>query len=200
MKTISRFVCAIFLVACAMPAVAHDHEHHHEAQAAPVPLSESLFNITDTWVTSDGKPFHLSELGGSPSVIAMIYTSCKDVCPLIVEDMKKIERNLPASLSGKVHFAVFSFDPDRDTTKKLEDFAEAHQVNKPTWVVANGKPESVRRLSVSLGLKYKKTRTGDYEHGVGIYVLDKDGVIQFVQSKLLQDGEDAVTALRKLEH
>ena len=198
MKTISGFVCAMFLVACSMPVVAHDHEHHHEAQAAPMPQSESLFNITDTWVTSDGKPFHLSELGGNPSVIAMIYTSCKDVCPLVVEDMKKIERNLPAALSGKVRFAVFSFDPDRDTTIILKDYSEAHGINTPTWVVANGKPEAVRRLAVSLGLKYKKTKSGDFEHGVGIYVLDDAGVIQYVQSKLLQDGEDAVTTLRKL--
>jgi len=55
----------------------------------------------------------------------MIYTSCKDICPLIVEDMKKIETSIALITSGKSRFAVFSFDPERDTTRKLKEYAES---------------------------------------------------------------------------
>lgn len=194
MRKVSKFICAMLLLASPIPAFAHTHE----AQTTPAPKSESLFNITDTWITSDGKPFQLTELSGNPSVIAMIYTSCKDVCPLVVEDMKKIERRLPASQVGKVHFAVFSFDPERDTTKKLQEYAKAHGIDTPAWVIANSKAEAVRRLAVALGLKYKKTKSGDFEHGIAIYILDDTGVVQYVQTKLGQDVEDAITALKKI--
>jgi protein SCO1 len=196
MRKVSRFMWAMFFLAGAMPALAHTHE----TQATPVPQSESLFNITDDWTTSDGKPFQLHELGGNPSVIAMIYTSCRDICPLIVADMKKIERHLPATQVGKVHFAVFSFDPERDTSRKLKEYAQAHGIDTPSWVVASGKPEAVRRLAVALGMKYKKTRSGDFEHGVSIYILDDDGVVRHVQTSLGQDGEAALAVLKGMAH
>lgn len=51
-----------------------------------------------------------------------------------------------------------------------------------------------------LGLKYKKTQSGDFEHGIAIYILDETGTIQYVQTKLGQDGEGAVSTLMKLVH
>src|ERR1035437_756766 len=113
MRNVSMFGWALIFCACVIPGFASSHEHEHEEQSKPAPQTESLFNITDNWTTSNGQEFHLDALGGNPSVIAMIYSSCKDVFPLIVEDMKKIERHLPSAQAGKVHFAVFSFDPAR---------------------------------------------------------------------------------------
>ncbi len=196
MRKVTKFIWTMALVACAIPAVAHMHEE----QTTPVPKSESLFNITDSWTTSNGKQFHLNELSGNPSVIAMIYTSCKDICPLIVEDMKRIERRLPAARAGKVNFAVFSFDSERDTTKKLKEYAKSHGIDSSTWVVANSKSEVVRRLAVVLGMKYKKTKTGDFEHGIAIYILDEAGVVQYVQTNLGQNEEEAILALKHMEH
>ncbi len=196
MKKVFKFIWVMFFLTCAIPVFAHTHE----AQTTSIPQSESLFNITDTWTTSDGKPFHLNELSGNPSIIAMIYTSCKDVCPLIVEDMKKIVRSLPASQVGKVHLAAFSFDPERDTSKKLKEYAEAHGIDTPAWVIANSKPEAVRRLAAALGMKYKKNKSGDFEHSVSIYILDDAGVVQYVQTILGHDEEDAVTVLKKMMH
>ena len=182
----------LLLFACAIPAFAHTFE----MESSTEPQSESVFNIPDTWTTSDDKPFHLVELKGEPTVIAMIYTSCKDICPLIVEDMKKIERHLPASQSGKVHFAVFSFDPDRDTTIVLKEYAKSHGIDSSRWIIARSTPDAVRRLAVALGMKYKKTKSGDYQHSKLISIMDEDGIIKFHQGDIGENGEDAMLALK----
>jgi len=196
MKTISTIKWALLLLSFSIAAFAHTHqtdEHAAEHQ------SDSIFNITDTWTTSDDKPFHLAELNGSPTVIAMIYTSCKDVCPFIVEDMKKIERQLSASQAEKVRFAVFTLDSDRDTTKKLRDYARAHGIDSSRWIVARSSPDAVRRLAAAIGMEYKKTKSGGFEHSKLISILDKNGIIKYQQSDIGVNGEDAVLAINRLQ-
>lgn len=195
MKKILEIMWSILFFVCSIPAIAHTHD----TQAAP-PQTESLFNITDTWTTSDGKPFHLDDLKGGPSVIAMIYTSCKDVCPLTVEDMKRIERSLPTTLSKKVHFAVFSFDPDRDTTDKLKKYAISHGIDSSRWFVTNSSADAVRRLAVALGVKYKKNKAGDFEHSTLISILDGSGVVKYQQSNIGQSEEKAILVLKGMSH
>lgn len=175
------------------------HAHTHQAMSADDHQSESLFNITDTWTTIDEKPLHLADLDTGPTVIAMIYTSCQDVCPLIVEDMKKIERRLTGAQADTVRFAVFSMDPDRDTIKKLKDYARAHGIDSSRWIVARSSPEAVRRFAVAIGMKYKKLKSGDFEHSKLISVMDRNGVIQYQQSDIGLDGGSAVNAIIHLQ-
>lgn len=176
------------------------YAHTHQAMSADDHQSESLFNITDTWTTIDEKPLHLADLNTGPTVIAMIYTSCQDVCPLIVEDMKKIERRLTGAQADTVRFAVFSMDPDRDTIKKLKDYARAHGIDSSRWIVARSSPEAVRRLAVAIGMKYKKLKSGDFEHSKLISIMDQNGVIQYQQSDIGLDGESAANAIIRLQH
>lgn len=175
------------------------HAHTHQSMSADDHQSESLFNITDTWTTIDEKPLHLADLNTGPTVIAMIYTSCQDVCPLIVEDMKKIERRLTGAQADTVRFAVFSMDPDRDTIKKLKDYARAHGIDSSRWIVARSSPEAVRRLAVAIGMKYKKLKSGDFEHSKLISVMDRNGVIQYQQSDIGLDGGSAENAIIHLQ-
>jgi protein SCO1/2 len=180
---------------CTGSAQAHEHPMGGPMAEAQ---SGSLFNLKDTWTTSGGKPFRLDELAGQPAVVAMIYTSCRDICPRVIEDMKRVERQLPPELAGKVRFAAFSFDTKRDTEARLRQYAKAHGINTPSWTLARAEPHAVRRLSVALGMKYKKLPGGDFEHDTLIVVLDKDGIIRHRRNSLEAGPEETVAALKKL--
>ena len=201
-KNSSSQLLLSLMLACSLPAFADNHEHHHHSQEAKTsfetPGTESVFNITDNWTAADGKTFQLSSLNGKPTVIAMIYTSCQYVCPLTIQNMKRIERALPASDAGKVNFAVFSFDPERDTPAKLTAFAKTHAITAPSWVLAQGSPSAVRKLAVTLGIKYKKVQAGDYEHDATISILDSKGVIKHQTDAMNKNIDDASAALEKL--
>jgi protein SCO1/2 len=164
----------------------------------PEPQTGSVFNLDDAWTTSEGKSFHLRDLAGKPTVVAMFYTSCKDVCPLIVVNMKKIERALPPDLLGKVQFAAFSFDTERDTTEKLKEYAVVRHIDSPSWLLARSDSGAVRRLSVALGIKYKKLRAGDFEHDTLITILDRNGVITHQQLHLDQGIDETISAIKKM--
>lgn len=189
-----------FILALSSPAFADNHEHHHHPQqtAASAPSTDSVFNITDNWTAANGSAFQLSALGGKPTVIAMVYTSCQYVCPLTVQNIKRIERSLGATQAANTNFALFSLDPERDTPAKLTEFAKLHGITSPSWTLAQGNASAIRKLAVTLGVKYKKVESGDYEHDATIFILDKDGVVKYqadAMNKNMNGASDALKAL-----
>jgi len=188
------------ILALNSPAFADNHEHHHHPQqtAASAPSTDSVFNITDNWTAANGSAFQLSALGGKPTVIAMVYTSCQYVCPLTVQNIKRIERSLGATQAANTNFALFSLDPERDTPAKLTEFAKLHGITSPSWTLAQGNASAIRKLAVTLGVKYKKVESGDYEHDATIFILDKDGVVKYqadAMNKNMNGASDALKAL-----
>lgn len=200
MKTNLKTQCILSLfLTCSVPAFAENHEHHHHHQhetTLSAPSTDSVFNITDQWTDANGKTFQLSRLGGKPTVIAMVYTSCQYVCPLTVQNIKRIERSLTEAQAGKVNFALFSFDPERDTPAKLTAFAKLHGITSPSWTLAQGSAGSVRKLAVTLGVKYKKVAGDDFEHDAIISILDSKGVIKY-QADAMNKNLDSVTEALK---
>ncbi len=202
MKTNIKMQLALsLLLACSSPAFADNHEHHQHHQhetTLSAPSTDSVFNINDQWTDADGKTFQLSKLGGKPTVIAMIYTSCQYVCPLTVQNIKRIERSLTEAQAGKVNFALFSFDPERDTPAKLTAFAKLHGITSPSWTLAQGSAGAVRKLAVTLGVKYKKVAGNDFEHDAIISILDSKGVIKY-QADAMNKNVDGVTEALKAQ-
>jgi len=206
-KLLLPLLLACSALTVSFQALAEEHEHHHHqhetSSATPDPAAvstDSIFNITDSWTAADGKAFQLDQLGGKPTVVAMVYTSCQYVCPLTVQNIKRIERALPAAQAGKVNFALFSFDPQRDTPAKLAEFAKLHSITAPSWVLAQGSESAVRKLAVTLGIKYKKVQSGDYEHDATISILDSNGVVKFQSDAMNKNVNDATDALKALLH
>lgn len=179
-------------------AISYAHEHQSEGRKIVTTKSDSLFNITDTWTSSEGAPLQISQLNGKPTVIAMVYTSCQMVCPMIVSDMQRVEKSLSKAEAAKVNFAVFSFDPDRDTPAKLKEFASAHGISSDRWTLATSNPSAVRKLAVSLGIKYKKDKSGDFDHDALVTILDSEGVIRYQQYSVGKSMDEATAALKKL--
>ncbi len=204
MKTnLKNNVLLSLLLACTAPAFAdnhkhHEHHHHQHETTLSAPSTDSVFNINDQWTAADGKTFQLSKLGGKPTVIAMVYTSCQYVCPLTVQNIKRIERSLTEAQAAKVNFALFSFDPERDTPAKLSAFAKLHNITAPSWTLAQGSTGSVRKLAVTLGVKYKKVAGGDFEHDATISILDSNGVIKFQADAMNKNIDGATEALKAL--
>lgn len=194
-ETLKSKWLVLMLMACCGSAMAHTHQGDEPMHTIPQPTS--LFNITDHWTTSEDKSFQLQELEGKPTVITMIYTSCQYVCPVVVENMKKIQKAIPVSQAGKVNFVVVSFNPE-DTADKLKEFGKTHDIESPSWILAYGNAKYVRKLAVALGIKYKKTKSGDYEHDTIVTILDPSGVIKYQQNALGQSMNGASLMLNKM--
>jgi protein SCO1/2 len=86
----------------------------------------SLYDLESKWATQDGASVALSSFAGKPVILAMGYTTCKDICPAVVANMMWIEKHLPSDAAGRVRFAFFSFDSEADTPERLRLYAGGH--------------------------------------------------------------------------
>jgi len=167
--------------------------------AAEKPLTDkSLYQIESKWTSDVGCEVKLGVLRGRPQVVAMFFASCEYACPVIVENLKEIERKLPEGLRGKVDFLLVSFDTERDTTAVLHAYREKQTLSVKNWTLLRGSEDDVRELSALLGVNYKKDAKGQFSHSNLITVLDAEGVIAFQQTGLNKDAAETIAALQKL--
>ncbi|MGP8122743.1 MAG: SCO family protein [Xanthobacteraceae bacterium] len=178
---------------------AHDHDHEHMSMQPMKPLSgTSLYNLTSNWTNQDGKAVALASLRGEPVVVAMAYTSCKDICPMIVADMVAIEDLAKQKSTAKLRFAFFSIDSAIDTPERLKVYAAEHGLDTAHWTLFHGDDKAVRELAAALGVRYSRDASGGFDHSAIISLLDADGNIIFQQLDAKLDVSEMVKKIEAL--
>jgi cytochrome oxidase Cu insertion factor (SCO1/SenC/PrrC family) len=104
--------------------------------------------------------FHADMLAGRTVLINVIYTSCKDACPLLTQQLVQVRQALPPGLFGQqVFFVSLSSDPLTDTPQALEKFARQQGADTPGWSFLTGRKENVEHILKKLG-QYSETVEG----------------------------------------
>lgn len=177
---------AITLMASCKPAVKSANNNTVKAGQSKELDGESLYQLNGTWDDQFGDTIKLSKLSGKIPVMAMVFTRCTFSCPRTIDDLKAIEKQLPADKKDKVVFVLVSFDSDRDHTAELKKFAKKMKLGK-NWLMLHGNEEDVRELSMLLDVKYKKQPNGDFTHSTVISLLNTEGVIAAQTERLGAD-------------
>ncbi len=168
---------------------------------APAAFTDkSIYQTESAWTTDQGKQLKLSELRGRPQVVAMFFASCQFACPILVNDMKRLESSLPAELRSRIGFTLVSFDTERDTPSALAEYRKAHALTKDRWTLLRGSPDDVLELAALLGVKYKADANGQFAHSNIITILNANGEIVYQQIGLNQDIQKARQTLQQLLH
>jgi len=125
----------------------------------------------------------------------MLYASCREACPLLLADIKRIEMELPQQVRPNLRVVLVSLDPERDTPEILQALARAHRVDESRWRLVSGSDETVREIAAVLGIKYRRLPDGSFNHSSVITLLDRSGVIQ---SRVEGIGQPHADLLRRL--
>ncbi|MBI3992544.1 MAG: SCO family protein [Candidatus Lambdaproteobacteria bacterium] len=203
-RVLARFA-AFAATALLLPGLllAHGSAHRGSEELPPAPrpaafADHSIYQLGSLWWNDRGAQQPLSALRGRPVVLAMLYTSCENTCPVLVEDMKRIERALaPAELRG-VTFALFSYDPARDTPAALAAYRLKRNLPDDGWRLFTGDADAVLELAAVLGVKYKPDGYGDFQHSNLITVLDAEGVVRHQQVGLNAPAAETAALLHTL--
>ncbi len=109
--------------------------------------------------------------------MALFFTHCEYACPIIVNDLKRIEAALPNKLRDRVDFLLISIDTERDTPEVLHAYRESRQLPTTHWSLLHGSADDVRELAALLGVNYRKDARGQYAHSNVITLLNAEGEI-----------------------
>jgi cytochrome oxidase Cu insertion factor (SCO1/SenC/PrrC family) len=156
---------ALALVAGIPAQSALAHEKHHPAPAAGAAAAlaqpadtggthDARSYFTDTeLITQDGRPvqFYSDVLKDRVVLLNVVYTSCKDACPLITRKLKEVRDALGQPLARKVHFISISSDPETDSPQALKTFAAKNEADDPNWIFLTGTKANVDVVLGRLG-------------------------------------------------
>jgi len=158
----------------------------------------SFYLLEGNWKSEKNKTINWSSLKGNNYVMSMIFTNCTYACPVIVNNLKKVEAGLSSKDLKKVKFLLVSIDPERDTPEALLKFANRFNLDLNKWQLLTSGESNVSELAAVLGFKYKKEIDGSFSHSNIITVLNKDGEIDYQHFGLNKSIDDVVEAINKL--
>jgi len=167
-----------------------------EKPAAPL-TDKSLYQLNSAWTNDAGGSVALTTLRGRPVLIAMFFASCEYACPVLVNDLKRLEAALPEDVRGNVQLVLVTFDTKRDTPPALRAFRERMELG-PQWTLLTSTPSAVQELAMLLGVKFKQDSRGQFAHSNLITVLNAEGEIVHQHAGLQGDVSTAAKVVAQL--
>lgn len=185
------FVIAICISSCSY----HTDGNAKPADLGPLP-DNSIYQLDAAFTTQHGEEVQWSSFRGKPVVVAMVFTNCEFACPMITQDIKKLQSKLPEEKQENVEFLLISFDTKRDTAATLQSFAREMDLDE-RWTLLHGSVEDVRQMSMLLDVRYKDVGNGLFSHDNVIHLLNANGEIVARSEGL---GKEINNLLEKIKH
>jgi protein SCO1/2 len=157
-----------------------------------IPGPGSIYGLRSDWTNDAGASFRLSSLAGNFLVLALIFTRCPSVCPLLVHDLRAAQERMPGRVLERTHFALFSIDPEHDSVTALRAYRERMQLATAHWTLARASADAVRELAATLGFAFSADTAGLPLHSKLVTLLDPSGV-PVVQSEELAANPELLT-------
>ncbi|GAB5407669.1 MAG: SCO family protein [Balneolaceae bacterium] len=117
---------------------------------------------------------------GKYVVLGFIYTNCPDICPLITQNLIKIQREL--GYPDDVQFLGVTFDPERDTPSVLANYKEVFKLDK-NFDFLTGEPSIVSAFMDSVRVRSQVSLSTTTEDGKELYFLNHSDKIMVLDKK-----------------
>ena len=130
---------------------------------------------------SDAGPVQLDDFRGKLTLLYFGYTSCPDVCPTSLANIKLALGGLTPEESAQVQVIFVSVDPARDTPEALGRYVRMFENN---FIGATGTREEIDLMTSAFGVKYKINEpdaNGNYSvnHTSFTILIDRNGYYIF---------------------
>ncbi|QIL20295.1 SCO family protein [Thermomonas sp. HDW16] len=190
MKTtlVMKTVLLTALLSSTIPAAARD---------TPLP-TDSVYQLQAQLVDQDGRSQAWRALRGKPRLVAMFYTSCQYICPLIVDSGKAVEHQLTPAERNRLGITLVSMDPARDTPKALRAVVDKRKLDTRHWSLLAPRKDDVRDIAGVLGVRYRALADGEFNHSSAMILLDADGRVLARSEKMgTQPDPEFVATVRR---
>lgn len=123
----------------------------------------------------DGRRVRLVDFRGRPLLVTLVYTSCADVCPTLIENLYPAVEAAQETF-GHDGFSVITvgFDVKKDTPKQMRAFARAHGADLPNWRFLSADQANLDGLARAVGFAIFR-RAGGFDHLAQVSIVDREG-------------------------
>jgi protein SCO1/2 len=126
-----------------------------------------------------GTQFTMSPVNADLLVVYFGYTSCPDVCPTTLADLRTAVRGL-GDEADRIDVAMATVDPGRDDAARLTDYIQSFFPGGHG--LRTDDPEELAEAADAFGVSYDVFENADgeveVEHSAFLYAVDGDGLIR----------------------
>lgn len=133
------------------------------------------FSFTD----QNGKTITNEDYRGKVYVVEFFFTTCPDICPIMTENMIKIQNEFIGN--PNVGIASFTIDPIHDTPEILREYAKEKGITKLQWHLLTGEKEKIFKLAnegFNLYVGEIPDTEAGFEHSGFFALVDQEGNIR----------------------
>jgi protein SCO1 len=141
----------------------------------------SFVSMDSRFVDEQGEPVSLRQLVKAPTILAMVYYECPNVCDLLLTGIAGALHSLSAVPGTDYNVVTISVDPQetpKDARKAKRISIDSVQAPFPpeAWRFLTGDQADIDAVAQSIGFQYKQDEDG-YDHPVAIVILSPEGKI-----------------------
>jgi protein SCO1/2 len=163
------------------------------ACAGATPQTLPAFVLTN----QSGQLVRAEDLRGRVTVVSFLFTTCRDVCPLMTAQLARVQAQVRAEgLASRVGFVSISVDPVTDTPDVLARYAAGFGASLATWHFLTGPPDEVGRLLRELDVVTGSG--GAVGHSTVVLFVDGEGRIAERSTEIDLDPERVLPKIRRL--
>ena len=128
--------------------------------------------LDHVFTDADGGTFRLSDVGGTPLVVSLVFTACAESCPILIETLADaVEVAQDAFGPSSFSVVTIGFDSEHDSPERMRDYAASHDIDVPQWRFLSGPSETVDALIEELGYLRLSSPRG-FDHVAQTSIVD----------------------------
>jgi protein SCO1/2 len=148
----------------------------------------------------EGRVVRLSDMRGRVVLLAFIYASCPDACPLLTQRMAVLQGRLRRAglFPRRAVFLSVTVDPARDTPAVLARYAAGFGADPAGWWFLREVPERLAPALAAYDEWVRPLPGGDLEHPARLHLVDPRGRVREIYSLALFDERQAFLDIQAL--
>ncbi|WP_456444494.1 SCO family protein [Deinococcota bacterium DY0809b] len=132
-------------------------------------------------------PVTLADFRGKVVLVFFGYAHCPDVCPLTLNHLAHLYRELGEP--EQLQVVAISIDPERDTPEAMDRYAKMFH---PSFVGLSGPPAAIAKVAAGFFVYVRKDETGYLDHTSTVTLIDPEGRIRVLYGQQLVEEETAM--------
>lgn len=163
-----------FILTSAIIAFSHFRDMSQSTAPNIAPMADFGAVPAFALLERSDKTVSLEDLKGKIWLADFIFTYCAGPCPKMSLQMAELQKTVP--LQANVHFVSFTVDPERDSTPRLREYADAYGADPERWLFLTGAKEAIAALA-SDGF-HAGVKDDPILHSTLFAIVDKKGHIR----------------------
>ena len=150
--------------------------------------------------THDGRTLHFYDdvMKGKIVLINFFFTDCDAICPLMTENLARVQELLGPRVGTEIFMASITLQPEHDTPEVLAAYAKTYDIG-PGWDLLTGKKADIELLRHRLGfVDSDPVEDADPEQHIGTVRIANEPMHRWAMSPALINPPAMVRAVNRV--